>query len=86
MAARRLGEEDAATAASEYGVTVIDEQLLRELCRRKGKALPCYHDLHAIDRKACDRGQVRDHHAVLYDPVKDCFDDHEMAFKNCAKF
>ena len=89
MAARRLGEEDAATAASEYGVTVIDEQLLRELCRRKGKALPveAITTLYAFfDEKGLSTvDQVRDHHAVLYDQVKDCFDDHEMAFKKLCE-
>ena len=89
MAARRLGEEDAATAASEYGATVIDEQLLRDLCRRKGPAVP-EENVKALYAFFDEKGlstvdQVRDHHAVLYDQVKDSFDDHKTAFKKLCE-
>ena len=89
MAARRLGEEDAATAASEYGVTVIDEQLLRQLCRRKCQAVP-EENVKALYAFFDEKGlstvdQVRDHHAVLYDQVKDYLDDHEMALKKLCE-
>ena len=86
---RRRAEEEATAAAEEYGKTTMDLPLLRELVRRKGCAAK-EEDINTLYAFFDEKGlstvdQVRDHHAVLYDQVKDYLDDHEMALKKLCE-